>query len=196
MKQKRWIVLIVVVLIFALSGAALILGNFSSMKSELARNSSMATSSGSNGPAVQISADKTGLFVGGRDGLSRALQQEVTRALGGQVQFGEIVAVDGSSDKAEYPLLFVTIEKQDITWTPVYARANLEITVSYASNGDVSFRHTSPTEFKHTDGQPSQMSNGKYSFTDVSYGLISSPGYTTYLAKEVVKAIAADLMKG
>ena len=194
MKQKRWIVLIVVVLVFALSGAALILANFSAMKSQLARDSSMASSTGSGGPLAQISPDKTGLFISGDDKHVNALQRELTHLLGGQIQFGEIVLVDGMSDKAEYPLLFVTLDKLDITWSPVYAHAELEVTVSYASNGDVSFRHTTPVEFKHTSDQPSMMISGQYSLADTSWGLISNPGYVNYLAKEIAKAISADLL--
>ena len=194
MKQKHWIVLIVVVLVFALSGAALILANFSAMKSQLARDSSMASSTGSGEPVAQISPDKTGLFISGDNKLVHALQRELTHLLGGQIQFGEIVLVDGMSDKAEYPLLFVTLDKQDITWSPVYAHAELEVTISYASNGDVSFRHTTPLEFKHPSDQPAMMSNGQYSLADTSWGLISNPGYVNYLAKVIAKAISADLM--
>ena len=195
MKQKRWIVLIVVVLVFALSGAGLILGNFSAMKSQLSRNSAMGSSTGSDQVVQQISPDKTGMFISGDAKLVRAVQQELTHLLSGTPKFGEIVLVDGTSDKADYPLLFVEFDKQEITWTPVYARANLEINVSYASNGDVSFRHTTPVEFKHEGDQPSLMNNGKYSFSDESWGLISNPGYVNYLAKEIARAISADLMK-
>ena len=156
----------------------------------------MASSSGTSGQAAsQISAAKTGLFVSGDEKLARAVQQELTHLLGGQPQFGQIELVDGASDTADFPLLFVVFDRQEITWTPVYARTALEISVSYASNGDVSFRQTKPVEFKHTSDQPSLMSNGQYSFTDVSWGLISNPGYLNYLAREIAKAIAADLKK-
>ncbi len=194
MKQKRWIVVIVIVLVFALSGAALFLANFSAMKSQMTRNSAMGSSTGSDQVVQQISPDKTGMFISGDAKLVKAVQQELTHLLSGTPKFGEIVLVDGTSDKADYPLLFVTFDKQDITWTPVYTRAALEINVAYASNGDVSFRHSTPVEFKHTSDQPSLMNNGKYSFTDTSWGLISSPGYVNYLAKEIAKAIAADLL--
>ena len=54
MKQKRWIVLIVVILVFALLGGALFLANFSAMKSQLVRNSAMGTSTGSVQAVQQI----------------------------------------------------------------------------------------------------------------------------------------------
>jgi len=195
MKQKRWIVLIVLALVVVLLGFALILVDFKAMQSQMTRNSSIATSHYENQTTTpQLTPDKTGLFISGDDQLVNALQRELTHLLGGQIQFGEIVLVDGMSDKADYPLLFVTLDKQDITWSPVYARAELEVTVSYASNGDVSFRHTTPVEFKHTSDQQLMMINGQYSFADTSWGLISNPGYVNYLAKEIAKAISADFM--
>jgi len=195
MKQKRWIVLIVLALVVVLLGFALILVDFKAMQSQMTRNSSIAASHDENQTTTpQLTPDKTGLFISGDDQLVNALQRELTHLLGGQIQFGEIVLVDGMSDKADYPLLFVTLDKQDITWSPVYARAELEVTVSYASNGDVSFRHTTPVEFKHTSDQQLMMINGQYSFADTSWGLISNPGYVNYLAKEIAKAISADFM--
>lgn len=195
MKQKRWIVLIVIALVVVLLGSALILVDFKAMQSQMTRNSSIATSHYEDQTTTtQLTADQTGLFVSGDDKLARALQRELTHLLGGQIQFGEIVLVDGMSDKAEYPLLFVTLDKQDITWSPVYAHAELEVTVSYASKGDVSFRHTTPVEFKHTSDQPSMMISGQYSLADTSWGLISNPGYVNYLAKEIAKAISEDLL--
>ena len=122
MKQKTLLVLLVIVLVIVLSGSALILANFSAMKSNIVQNSSVASSNGGDGTALDRSPDKTGLFVGGERKLAAALQQALTKKLSGQVVTGEIVPVDGTSDKADYPLLFVSIDQPDITWTPVYAR--------------------------------------------------------------------------
>ncbi len=196
MKQKTLNVLLVIVLVIVLSGSALILGNFSAMKSTIAQNSSGASSNGGDGAALNRSPDKTGLFVGGESKLASALQQALTQKLSGQVFTGQIVPVDGASDTADHPLLFVSIDQQNITWTPVYARADLEVSIFYATDGDVSFRHSQPPEFKMTSNQPALKMNGKYSFTDSSWGLISNPGYVTYLAGEVAKAILTNIQNG
>ncbi len=196
MKQKTLIVVLVVVLIFVLSGSALILANFSAMKSNIGQNSTVASSTGGDEAAYARSPDKTGLYVDGGSKLSAALQQALAQKLNGQVATGEIVPVDGTSDKADFPLLFVTIDQENITWTPVYARADLKVSIFYATDGDISFRHSQPPEFKWTSSQPTLKMDGTYSFTDTSWGLISSPGYVNYLAGEIARAIATNIQNG
>ncbi len=196
MKQKTLIVLLVIVLIVVLSGSALILANFSAMKSDIAQNSSVASSNGGDESALNRSPDKTGLFVGGESQLGAAVHQALTKKLSGQVVTGEIVPVDGTSDKADYPLLFVSLEQQDITWTPVYAKADVKVSIYYATDGDVSFRHNQPPGFTMPGDQPALKMDGTYSFTDTSWGLISSPGYMNYLAGEIAKAISTNIING
>ncbi len=196
MKQKTLIIVLVIVLIFVLSGSALILANFSAMNSNIAQNSTVASSTGAPETELVRSPDKTGLFVAGGSKLSAALQQALTQKLTGQVVTGEIVPVDGTSDKADYPLLFVSIDEQNITWTPVYAKAALKVSIFYATDGDVSFRHSQPPGFKSTSNQPALKMNGTYSFADASWGLISSPGYVNYLAGEIAKAITTNIQNG
>ncbi len=196
MKQKTLIVVLVIILIFALSGSALILANFSAMRSNIGQNSTVVSSAGWQETAQLLSVDKTGLFVDGDSKLAAALQQALTKKLSGQIVTGEIVPVDGTSDKANYPLLFVSIDQQNITWTPVYARADLNVSIFYATDGDVSFRHNQPPGFNMPGDQPALKMKGTYSFADTSWGLISSPGYVNYLAGEIARAIATNIQNG
>jgi hypothetical protein len=103
--------------------------------------------------------------------------------------------VETLSDNAGLPLLFIEVEPQDLLWTPIYARAGLKVNVSYASDGDVSFRQTQPVEFKHTSEQLTVKRSGIYTFSDASWGLISNPGYMDYLGRVIAGAIATDLQK-
>ncbi len=196
MKQKTLIIVLVIVLIFVLSGSALILANFSAMNSNIAQNSTVASSTGAPETELVRSPDKTGLFVAGGSKLSAALQQALTQKLTGQVVTGEIVALDGYSDKAAFPFLFVSIDQQNITWTPVYARAVLKVSIYYSTDGDVSFRHTQPPEFKQVGDQKALKMDGTYNFTDTSWGIMSNPGYVNYLAREIAKAISTNIVNG
>ncbi len=194
--KKGTTTLLIILLIVVLLGSVFLLVDFRAAQSNLAQNSTVASSSGGNEAALSRSPDKTGLFVSSEGKLGAALQQALTQKMNGWVVTGQVVPVDGTSDKADYPLLFITIEQQDISWTPVYARADLKIAMFYSSDGDVSFRHSQPPEFKQTSNQPTLKMDGTYSFTDVSYGLISSPGYVNYLAGEIAKAIATNIQNG
>jgi hypothetical protein len=193
MKSKRWIILVAVIGLIALTAPALILANFSSMTSQMEHNSSLATSTGSIDPAQPIYPQMTGLVVTGDERLAAALRDQIVRQLQGSPAFGQIQVLSGIVERVDFPILLIEITQKEILWTPIYARANLQINLAYASNGDISFRLTRPTEFKQTGSETSIQRSGQYTFSDVSWGIISSPGYIDYLAREIVRPISNDL---
>jgi hypothetical protein len=194
MKSKRRIIFwIAIFLMIALFAPALILVNFSAMSSQMAHDSTLATSTGSTQPGLLINPAKTGMVVTGDIRLARALQNQIAGQLQNNPAFGQLQLLDGIDEQAKYPILLIEIASQEIFWTPIYARANLKVNVSYASDGDVSFRLSQPVEFKHTSDQTVEKRSGSYTFIDTSWGLISNPGYLDYLAREIARPIAADL---
>jgi hypothetical protein len=196
MKSKHWIILGVgLALLVALTAPALILVNFSAMSNHMEHDSMLASSKGGDQSNQPINPAKTGLVVIGEDRLARALQNQITSNLQSNPAFGQFQPINSIVEKADYPILLIEIAPQEIFWTPIYARANLKVSVSYASDGDVSFRLHQPTEFKNFSDQPTLKQSGHYTFSDVSWGIISSPGYMNYLAREIARPIAADLKK-
>jgi hypothetical protein len=194
MKTKRWIIPVAAIaIVVALSAPALILANFSAMSSRMERNSSIATSSGNAEASQPLNPAKTEIIVTGEGRLARSLHNQLTKNLENNPGFGQIQAAGEVSAPADSPLLMVEIEPQQVVWTPVYSRASVQVTVSYASNGDVSFRLEEPTKFESSSDEPTIQSSGRYSYNDTSWGLISRPGYMDYLAKEIGRQIAADL---
>ena len=163
------------------------------MSSQMMHDSTLATSSGNVQPGLPINAAKTGMVVTGDSRLAWALQNQIKGQLQNNPAFGQIQLLDGIDEQVNYPILLVEIVPQEIFWTPIYARANVKVIVSYASDGDISFRMSQPVEFKHTSDQATLKRSGSYTFTDTSWGLISNPGYLDYLAREIARPIAADL---
>lgn len=192
MKQRRWIVVAVIVLAFLLLGGAFILVNFSAMTSHLENNSSLASSGGSAEAGPQNNAS-TAIYVSGDARLRQALQAELARLLKGRAEYGEIRVLKALTDRTDLPYLFVEIQPQELLWTPIYAKAGLKVSLAYASDGDVSFRLTQPVQFFHEGDRPAVKRSGSYTFSDESWGLISSPGYTDYLARTIAGAIAKSL---
>ncbi len=188
MKQKRWIVAAAIVLAFLLLGGAFILGSFSAMKSELANNSSLASSGGS----AENNAS-TAVYVSGDERLRQAVQNELARLLQGKAAYGEIRVLKALTDRTDLPYLFVEIQPQEMFWTPFYAKAALVVNVAYSSDGDVTFRHTSPVVFFHEGEQTFLKRSGTYTFSDASWGLISQPGYMDYLGRTIAAAIVKSL---
>ncbi len=194
MKQNRLTVIIVIAFVIVGLAAAFGLLSFRAINSQTGRDSSIATGGGGAQPGqMKAAAATTALYVSGSDPLGKALAAELTRQLQQAPEFGQVQTLGASVDKAEYPLVYVEVSSQDVLWTPFYGRANLTINVAYAENGDISFRHTQPTEFHFENEAPSIKRSGKYTFTDVSWGVMSLPGYHEFLAYQVAQAILADL---
>jgi len=197
MKSKRWIpwVGIVFMTSIVIVVSAFLFADIRLMSSRFTQNSSMASSTGSTQSFQQIQPTKTGLVVGGGERLARELQDRIARQLEGNPLFGQIELLPSIIDKTGYPILVVEIAPPDISWTPIVAQADLKVTVSYASDGDTSFRLTRPVEFKNTGEQPVLKRSGEYTFSDLSRGLISSPGYINYLANQITRSIVKDLTR-
>ncbi len=193
MKSKRWILWAGIALVIILIVATFSFVNFRVMSSNLTHNSSMVSSTGSTESVQPFQPAKTGLYVYGENRLAPALQKQLSLQLDGDTQFGEIESLSSIENKVDYPILLVEIAQKDIFWSPILARAALDVSVAYASDGDVSFRLAQPVEFKHTGDQSTLYQSGQYTFSDKSRGIISGPGYFDYLAREIANAIVKDL---
>lgn len=90
---------------------------------------------------------------------------------------------------AETPVLLVELSG-DTSWTPLVGRASLTATVTYAADGDVQFSVDEPVMLSHS---PALKAAGDVTLSDTSWGLLSRPAYTNYLAAALAEAIAAAL---
>lgn len=194
LKKKNWAIFWIVVAVIVVLGApALILANFSSMTSRMERNSVVSVSTGNVDASQPLNPAGTAVIVAGKDRLCRSLQSHLNRAMQNDTKFGQIEQPGELPAPAGTPLLVVEVDTQEIFWTPFYARAKVEVTASYASDGDVAFRMKKPVEFTQSGDAFALKSSGSYSFFDESWGLITSPGYKDYLAKEISRQIVNDL---
>ncbi len=194
MKQKRLIVIIVITVAIVALVASFGSVSFRAAYSRTGRNSTMVTSTvGARPDQVTNPAGITGLHVAGEELFRRSLQAELIHRLQPLPGFGQIQPISDPVDQAEFPYLFVEISRKGVIWTPVYGQAEFEIKIAYASNGDVSFRHNDPPAFHNEDQASSIKHSGQYQFTDVSWGVMSLPGYYDYLSDQVATAILANL---
>lgn len=175
-------------------GALFFLFSFRIISSRSALNSEVATyhSSQEANPAA-FSQLAPQLVVEGDDPLARALRKEITRMTKNVITPGQVNLTSAQDVAAQSPLLVVSLGQQSGYWTPVYSQTDLQVEAAYASNGDVSFRESEPTKFHPSEGQGVLQYEGHYQLTDVSWGVMSLPGYQDYLAHQIAVKILTSL---
>ncbi len=192
--MKKILIALVLVL-FVLAGVFLLF-NFRLMKSTTVSNSHTATSNaGSNIQDWTFRPENTGLYVQADPRFAQVLQAEITRLLNKQPNVGSVSAINLPMDKADIPQLYVEVKQQKKVWTPFYATSAYEVIISYATNGDLSFRNTEPVTFINTSEQPAIRYQAIYAIADKSIGLISSPGYDSYLVNLFANAVQKSLQE-
>ncbi len=190
--QRRTIAWAGAALLVVLAALAFNLISFNVMSSRMQRDSSLV-SIGAGPDDQPFQPDLTGLAVEGNGRLESPLQKQMAKNLEGQPGFGAIQPVDEPAGPAGRPMLLVRVEPRTLLWTPFYSRADLQVTVLYDSEGDLSSLMGDSAVVKSSEGKRIIQRKGDFTFTDVSWGLISKPGYTDYLAREIAKQIAAEL---
>ncbi len=173
-------------LVIMLIAASFFLMSYHATSSQTTQNSSVASSSGGSIISQnRISPDVTNVVVTGSSRLDSSLKATLTNLLPGVTGLGEVKFVDPSNIPANAPLLYVQVKEQNVRWTPVYSTAALQLVVAYAENGDVSFKDDEPTHFQSGSFQ----FKGTYMLDDVSWGLMSLPGYQDYLTQKAADTI-------
>lgn len=117
----------------------------------------------------------------------------------GQANFGQVAVLGTPTPptRLDVPTLFVEVAGQGNLWTPVYAREGLEVSLAYASDGDVSWRNQTSVVMVMPNTQPTVRVSGKLQVEDSTRGLTSYPAYQRHLgrqaAAEIVKALRQAL---
>ncbi len=161
------------------------------MSSRMASDSTVAASRSPSDalPAVSV----TGLSVEGNDRMQRALQAELAQALANQPGVGA-VETRGSTTAQGAAVINVHFVERDVFWTPFYARSQLHVHAAYASDGDTSFDTGETPHFASAAGDPPAVRFlASYALADVSWGLMSQPGYQEYLAEQIASRVRASV---
>jgi hypothetical protein len=167
-------------------GVLLFLISFRIIRSQSTVNSGVVASrQNPQTSPVAFSQLATQLVVEGDDPLAHALRAELMRLANSDKTPGQFTFASTQDEAAQSPLLVVTLKQQSGYWTPIYARTDLQVEAAYASNGDVSFRESEPTQFHSSGDQAVRQYEGHYQLTNASWGVMSLPGYRDYLAYQV-----------
>ncbi len=177
-------------------GILFFLVSFRIISSQSAVNSEVGASrQNTEASPVALTQLATQLVVEGDDPLARAIRSEIMRLGKNNKTPSQVNFASASGDTAQSPLLVVTLKQQSGFWTPVYAHTALEVEAAYASNGNVSFRESEPTQFHSAGDQPVLQYEGHYHLTDSSWGVMSLPGYRDYLAHQIAVTLITNLQE-
>jgi hypothetical protein len=191
--KKIWIGLLVAV---GLLTAAFFLLNFRWMTSQSNSQSAVATGGKKSFQEQgKFAPDATGLYVEGSCPFIAAFQEQLQKSIEHQVYVGEVTAINLPANQVGLPAIFVEIIPVHYAWTPIAASAEYKIVVTYASNGDVSFRNQPVVHFQMGPGEPALQFSATLTWSDESRGLISARGYQQYLSERWVQAIQEILQK-
>lgn len=104
---------------------------------------------------------------------------------------GNIRLRSGPPEPAAGSVLRVQIVEPEVLWLPVYGQAQMEISVAYASDGEVDWMNEAV--IRSTSGPFTVRVSGRLTLEDLSYGLMSRPGYNSHLSQWIAGEISGAL---
>lgn len=127
--------------------------------------------------------DGLALYITGNNGISETLSAGLRQSLQTTPGIGPTDLLTSLPSNSHRPTLVVESTGTDGIWTPVYARSALHVHVSYASNGDLSWR--GKPIIARSDEGPGIFVDGEIAITDVTRGVVSHRAYERYLGEQL-----------
>ncbi|MBI2955430.1 MAG: hypothetical protein HYY30_14040 [Chloroflexi bacterium] len=187
--------------IFVLLGAGLVFLNIRAATSNTNTNSSVSTARlGADRGAPTEGMQNLGfngdpsiwLYIEGDDAVTAVLRHELLALLEGKLRFARVTLLQTPPTDANHPAMVAAISEQEVTWTPVYARARLRARFAFASDkGNISWRD----EEAFVLYEPAVRLRGDLTVADETRGLISRPAYTAHLGRAVAEQIIDQLQR-
>lgn len=132
------------------------------------------------------------VFIEGKGAFTNALQRELIRYLERHGSYGQVKVLDEPEGFADEPLMHVSVRRQVTIWTPIFAQASYQVTLVYASDGDLTWREDESVviELKQI---PSIRLRGVFGVQDRSLGLVTWHGYESYLGRRTADILTQTL---
>jgi hypothetical protein len=190
--MKKLLIILPVALLVLL--AAFLLLDFRLLKGQSSVISTIAASHSDGFSASRdLSPSVTGLYVEDNGAVAHLVAAHVKALLQNQPAISRVTPINVPADQMDIPVMYVELVPVTYTWTPVYATAEYQLTISYASNGDTSFRKDEVTHFRSRGDKPYLQFKATTTLKDTSFGIISLPGYRHYLADKLLEQVDQSL---
>lgn len=129
------------------------------------------------------------------DLLTRTLAEAVFLKAKASPYFSPILLASDPKEQ-QFPLLLVTVENNQVSWTPFYAKSNIKTKFAFSNYESLTGIPT-PVELTLTDtgDQPLIQGSGNFEQTNQSFGLLSIPGYRRLICDLAAQSIIDELEK-
>ena len=193
--RRRTQLLILLAVFLVIVAAAFLLLDFRFQQAEMAVDSSVSTYTYSfDEQTPALLNQKLDLYIEAPPGMEYELAKALREELATNPYVGDDNLRQAPPVPADDSVLVMTIDEPALFWSPFYARTEMNVTIAYASDGEVAWIDEEVVELTNKDvGDPVVRVRGEYAFAGTAYGLISAPGYTRYLAEEVAQSISHSL---
>jgi hypothetical protein len=126
--------------------------------------------------------------------MLRSVRQGVVKGIQDRHGIQDFRVANEMPQSEDGPVLYVQVTPRQFIWLPVFTRADLEIRIVYASNGDLSWMDDAAVVMEES---PLVRMRGDFDVADTSYGIMTLRGQARYLgrqaANEVLNAIDTHL---
>lgn len=185
------VILVALVLIFIL---AFLLLDFHILRGQANASSQVSTYTFSIDEDHKIPLNQNlYVYVRGGIGVEDRLAAALMESLVANPYIGTVEIQHGDPHSSSGSVLIVDLAQPNLLWTPFYSRADIEMEVAYASDGQVDWIDQETVNL--TNGQPVIRLRGDYQMQASAAGLMSMPGFNRYLAQQLADQIAASLME-
>lgn len=196
LRTKLLLVLAVLLVLFA---AAFLTLDFRFMQAQMAVDHSAATYSFSIDEETPLPLEQDlDLYVQAPLDLADELAEALATELKTNPYVRDINVQAEPIAAAADSVLVVEIDDPSVLfWSPFYTRSVMTVNAAYASDGEVAWIDEDVVRLRSEgEGMPVARIGAEYTFDGRAYGLISGPGYATYLADEVAQQINEGLADG
>ncbi|MFB6113488.1 MAG: hypothetical protein ABEJ58_05220 [Halodesulfurarchaeum sp.] len=193
MLSRRTALLVTAVLLTALLGAVLTV-DFRAMESETDTDASVSTYRVNH--AIAPRDGPLTLIVLGDGADAERLATDLSNALKDEQDgWPAVVLAEDGRDTVDGPVLVVSITESLVRYNPVSPSARTRVDFGFVGNGDASFARRFAVGDRPVviGSETPYVVGGSVAVTDRSRGLVSVPGYRSYLGEMIAEAVSEAL---
>jgi hypothetical protein len=179
--MKRPPLPLLILLLVLLFAAAFLVLDFWAARSNTSASSQVATLRSGEGYDLRPTLS---VYVEAPENLSALLSDQLVDRLSARSPFSTVRVIESPGSAPGEAVLVIVLDRRRYIWTPVYASADLDVQVAFASDGEVDWEELGEVNTV-MQASPAVRISGELQISDRSWGLISHRAYRRHAAGQV-----------